>query len=66
MLGSNGNVEGKGYVSGTPQSDTSVPLTIGRCNNTNIVGNIRAIRITKGICRYTTNFNLPEAPFPIK
>jgi hypothetical protein len=66
FLSVNGVIEDMGIFTGTPSSGPSSPISIGRYNNQSLNGNIQALRITKGIARYTTNFNLPEAPFPIK
>ena len=64
-LGLNGTVASPVAVSGTPQSSTSgVVLTIGQINNKSISGYVKAIRITKGAARYTSNFTPTAAPWP--
>ena len=65
-LAVNGAVEGPVPVSGTPQSSgvSPVVLTLGQINNRGIDGLVKAIRITKGVARYTSNFSPPPAPFP--
>lgn len=64
-IASHGTVSGPTAVSGTPQSSTSgVSMTLGQINNTSINGHVRALRVTKGVARYTSNFTPPTAPFP--
>lgn len=64
-VASHGTVSGPTAVSGTPQSSTSgVSMTLGQINNMCINGHVRALRITKGVARYTSNFTPPAAPFP--
>lgn len=58
-----GTVQAPVAVSGTPQSSTSVPLTLGQINNRSIDGWVQALRITKA-ARYTSNFTPESAPFP--
>jgi hypothetical protein len=51
-----------GNVSGTPQSATGTPLTIGAANNAYINGYVSNLRIVKGTAVYTTNFSTPTNP----
>lgn len=60
-----GVVDSPVAIVGTPLSSTSgVLLTIGQIDSTSINGRIKAIRITKGVAKYTSNFTPPPAPFP--
>lgn len=65
-LAINGAVTSATAVSGTPQSSTAggVVLTLGQINNRSINGRVQAVRITKGVARYTSNFTPPAAPWP--
>lgn len=67
-----------GVLSATNNSNTSlsignpsVPLAIGCLygtsgflGNSSAIGGIDDVRITKGVCRYTSTFTPPNAPFP--
>ncbi len=50
-----------------PYNYTGRPLTVGSygANSTYLNGYISNLRITKGVARYTKNFGVPAAPFPI-
>jgi hypothetical protein len=52
----NGKIAATDTISGTPQSDNSYPLIIGRYNYTNIEGYLKDLRITKGVTRYIGPF----------
>jgi hypothetical protein len=50
-------------ISGSPQSSTGVPLTIGQGNNTAINGYVSNLRIVKGTAVYSgTTYTVPTAP----
>jgi hypothetical protein len=49
-------------ISGTPQSSSGTPLTIGQYNSTGCPGYISNIRIVKGTALYRNNFAPPYAP----
>jgi len=50
-------------ISGTPQSATAQPLTIGKTTTSaGITGYVSNLRIVKGTAVYTTNFTPPTAP----
>jgi len=50
-------------ISGTPQSATAQPLTIGKTTTSaGITGYVSNIRIVKGTAVYTSNFTPPTAP----
>ena len=50
-------------LSGTPQSSASIPLSIGRGNNTNINGYVGDMRIVKGTAIYSgSTYTVPTAP----
>lgn len=49
-------------ISGTPQSSSSFPLTIGRSNASAITGYVSNLRIIKGDAIYSGNFTLPIEP----
>jgi hypothetical protein len=49
-------------ISGTPQSSSGTPLTIGRISNTDLNGYIAELEVLYGICAYTANFTPPAAP----
>jgi hypothetical protein len=54
-----------GAAIGAPLHRCTAPLDIGVWNNTHPArGPIDEIRITKGVCRYTTNFSQPASSFP--
>jgi len=65
----NGVLKGSGAISGSLVSNTQ-PVSIGRSATTTSLSNrlngyISNLRITKGVARYTENFDVPTAPFPI-
>ena len=49
-------------ISGTPQSSTGVPLTIGQGNNSSFNGYISNLRIVRGTAIYSGNFTVPTTP----
>ncbi|MGH8075616.1 MAG: LamG-like jellyroll fold domain-containing protein [Lysobacter sp.] len=51
-------------IAGTPLDSSIEDMVIGQMGNRSISGHIRALRITKGQARYTSNFTPPSAPFP--
>ncbi len=59
-----------GAASGSSQNDavalTDQNLRIGESNDgsSSFIGNIAAVRITNGVCRYTGAFTPPTLPFP--
>lgn len=63
-LSINGAVEAMGARVGAPQSSEGTPMTIGRYQGVGIDGYVKAVRITKGVARYTATFSPPAAPFP--
>ena len=48
-------------ISGTPQTGSDLPLTIGSSNNASFNGYLDDVRITKGVARYTGNFQPPTS-----
>lgn len=64
ILAVNGILDSSTVVSGTPQSSEAVTMNLGELNGISINGHIQAIRLTKGVARYTANFTPPTAPFP--
>jgi hypothetical protein len=60
-------IDGIEYYSGAPDVNynNSFPLVIGSWDYANGArGYVDELRITRGVCRYNTNFNPPTAPFP--
>ena len=51
-------------VSGSPASDANTPLNISNYNGSQLIGNIKDLRITKGYARYKDNFVPPTADYP--
>jgi hypothetical protein len=54
-----------GNVSGTPQSSTGTPLTIGAGNNAYINGYVSNLRVVKGTAVYTSNFTVPTTSLTV-
>jgi len=48
-------------ISGTPQSSTGVPLTVGQGNNSSFNGYISNLRIVRGTAIYSGNFTVPTS-----
>lgn len=66
--GSTNTVWGDGVSKGTASSsidynDTTHELRVGEGNG-NYLGKLAALRITKGVARYTSGFSIPSLPFP--
>lgn len=59
----NGINGGSFTISGTPQSSSGTPLTIGAGNNSYINGHIGGIRLVSGSALYSSNFSVPTTPF---
>lgn len=59
-----GNLEITSSIIGGPQQSPGVPLTIARVVNSNLIGYLDSIRITKGIARYLASFTPPSEEFP--
>jgi hypothetical protein len=58
----NGVAQTTTAISGTPQSSTGTPLTIGQGNNTSYNGYISNLRIVRGTAIYSGNFTPPSSP----
>lgn len=58
-LAKNGVWESLGAVSGTPQSSTGSPLTLGACNSLYSNVYVDELRISKGVERWATDFTPP-------
>ncbi len=58
----NGVLDTTAAISGTPQSSSSVPLSIGQGNGTLFKGYVTDLRVLKGTAVYTTAFTPPTNP----
>jgi hypothetical protein len=56
--------EGTLYATATDSGTYTVGAISGIANNVNFDGYFDDIRITKGVCRYTSNFTPPTGPHP--
>ncbi len=55
----NGVISATAAISGTPQSNGSFPVNIGKANNATIAGRVRDLRITN-VNRYPANFDVAD------
>jgi hypothetical protein len=58
----NGVAQTTTAISGTPQSSTSFPLTVGQGNNTSFNGYVSNLRIVRGTAIYSGSFTVPTSP----
>ncbi len=63
-LAINGTVVATGTRTGSSPPAITRPIVIGQGNNRCLSGRIKAIRLTKGVGRFSANFTPIAAPFP--